>query len=165
MRFTLLVILFLLLLSPTSFYGQSDQRIMLYDPQANASAQIDSVVTLAKAKGKHVLLQVGGNWCSWCIRFHNFCQNDARLDSILKADYILLKVNYSRENTNDEVMDRLDFPQRFGFPVFVVLDGEGNRLHTQDSGYLELEGSYDRNKVELFFRNWSHKALNPATYR
>jgi len=26
-----------------------------------------------------VLIQIGGNWCSWCIRFHDFYKNDAEL--------------------------------------------------------------------------------------
>lgn len=165
MRATSLVIPFLLLLQTMQLQAQPDKRIMLYNPEADASAQIDSVVMLANHTGKHVLLQIGGNWCSWCIKFHQFCQNDLRLDSIIQANFVILKVNYSKENTNDAILRELGFPQRFGFPVFVVLDGKGQRLHTQDSGYLEAEGSYDPKKVELFFRNWSPRALSPANYR
>ncbi|MEZ4826306.1 MAG: thioredoxin family protein [Bacteroidia bacterium] len=160
-----LVLILLLTANTCMLLAQSDKRIALYNPQADAQAQIDSVVQLAHQNGKHVLLQVGGNWCSWCIRFHQFCQNDPHLDSLIQASYVTLKVNYSKENPNPEVLATLGYPQRFGFPVFVVLDGKGQRLHTQDSGYLEQGGSYDRMKVELFFRNWSPKALNPESYR
>jgi hypothetical protein len=66
---------------------------------------------------------------------------------------------------NPEVMTGLGFPQRFGFPVFVILDGNGKQIHTQDSGYLEADKSYDRSKVERFFMNWSPAAFNADNYR
>lgn len=165
MRATSLVIPFLILLHTLQIHAQPDKRIMLYNPEADAVAQIDSAVLLANNTGKHVLLQIGGNWCSWCIRFHQFCHNDQGLDSLIQANYVVLKVNYSKENTNDAILKKLEYPQRFGFPVFVVLDGKGKRLHTQDSGYLEAGGSYDREKVERFFKSWSPQALNPDNYR
>lgn len=47
----------------------------------------------------------------------------------------------------------------------VVLDANGNRLHTQDSGLLEKEKSYDPDKVKNFFLNWSPSALNGSLYK
>ena len=63
------------------------------------------------------------------------------------------------------MLARLNFPQRFGFPVFVILDGKGNRIHTQNSAFLEKGESYDRDHVLRFFKNWSPAALNPANYK
>jgi len=44
----------------------------------------------------------------------------------------------------------LGYPQRFGFPVFVVLDDKGNRLHTHNSDYPE-EGKYHSKEKVLEF--------------
>jgi len=62
-------------------------------------------------------------------------------------------------------MASLDYPQRFGFPVLVVLDQEGNRLHTQDTGYLELDKGYDPEKISRFLLNWNVASLKPESYR
>ncbi len=57
-------------------------------------------------------------------------------------------------------MASLDNPQRFGFPVLVVLNQEGERIHTQDSWYLEQDKSYDREKLVHFFKMWTVGAVN-----
>ncbi|GAB6279950.1 MAG: hypothetical protein STSR0006_19930 [Lentimicrobium sp.] len=57
-----------------------------------------------------------------------------------------------------------EYPQRFGFPVFVILNQKGERIHTQDSGLLESGENYDDKKVIQFLKNWSPKALDPSLY-
>ena len=57
------------------------------------------------------------------------------------------------------MMQRLGNPGRFGYPVFVVLDGDGKILHTQDSSFLEEGESYSREKVLRFFKCWTPEAL------
>jgi len=61
-------------------------------------------------------------------------------------------------------MAELGYPQRFGFPVFVVLDDKGVRLHTQNSEYLEEGKGYSTDKILEFFKNWSTRALDPKSY-
>ena len=58
-----------------------------------------------------------------------------------------------------KLMERLGNPARFGFPVFVVLDSEGNVLHIQDSSFLEEGKGYSEKKVLRFFKNWTPKAV------
>ena len=132
----------------------------IYNPKADAQAEIDAAVKQAAAEGKHVFLQIGGNWCVWCRRFHQFI-HDGELNQYLNDNYVVVLVNYSKENKNEEVLEKLGFPQRFGFPVFVVLDNKGNRIHTQNSAYLEANDDYDRDKVLGFFKQWSPAALDP----
>ena len=57
------------------------------------------------------------------------------------------------------MLKRLNNPGRFGYPVFVVLDGEGKVIHIQDSGFLEEGDSYNQEKVLQFFKNWTPKAV------
>lgn len=80
------------------------------------------------------------------------------------SSYIIVHINYSNENKNPEVLKSLGYPQRFGFPVLIILDGKGNRMHTQDTGLLELGDSYDRKKVITFLNNWTPSALKPDNY-
>jgi hypothetical protein len=73
-------------------------------------------------------------------------------------------LNYSKENKNLEALESLEYPQRFGFPVLVILDGKGRRIHTQNSAYLEKEKSYDEKKMIEFLKQWSPAALDPENY-
>lgn len=142
--------------------AQDDSKI--YNPKANAASDIATAVTMADSLGKNVLLQIGGNWCPWCIKFNKFCKTDSVIDTLIQNNFIVVHVNYSIENKNLEILKSYGYPQRFGFPVFVILDNKGNRLHTQDSGLLELGKSYDRNKIITFLTNWTLRALKPENY-
>jgi thioredoxin-related protein len=137
----------------------------LYHPNADAKADIAAAVKQAAASHKNVLLQIGGNWCIWCIYFNNLVNKDAELDKYLRDNYVVVHVNYSPENKNEEVLANLEYPQRFGFPVFVVLDDKGKRLHTQNSAYLEEGKGHSKAKVMEFFKNWSPTAIDPKTYQ
>jgi thioredoxin-related protein len=162
MKTTLISIFFLL----TSILVFSQDQTKPYNINANATADLQKAILVANAQNKHVLIQVGGNWCSWCLRFHAMATSAKKVDSLIRADYIYLMINYSKENKNMEVMKQLEYPNRFGFPVFVILDGKGKRLHTQDSELLEhatVKG-YDTTKVVTFLKQWNMKALDPAQY-
>ena len=147
-----------------SAIAQTGDSAKLYNPTANAKADIQAAVQLAKKSGKHVILMTGGNWCSWCLRFNKFIQQDAQLDSAVKANFVFYHLNYSKENKNLDLLAKYGYPQRFGFPVFIVLDGNGNRIHTQNSSYLEDGKGYSKMKVLEFFDNWSPRALKAESY-
>ncbi|MCX6206834.1 MAG: hypothetical protein NTZ19_11345 [Bacteroidetes bacterium] len=73
-------------------------------------------------------------------------------------------LNYSSENQNDDVFAKYSYPQRMGFPVFLVLDKDGKLLHTQNSSYLEEGRGYNKSKVIGFFSDWSVAAMDPKYY-
>lgn len=149
----------------TSFAFSQNEKVKLYNPEANAKSDIEAAVALADSTGKNVLLQIGGNWCPWCIKFNKFCKTDSEIDTLIRNNFVVVHLNYSSENKNLDILESLDYPQRFGFPVFVVLNGKGTRLHTQDSALLEKGDSYDKPKVTSFFRNWTSNALSPDNYK
>lgn len=142
----------------------SAQPKPVYDTTANAKQQVAKAVENAAKNGKHVLLQIGGNWCPWCIKLHRFYAAEATVKAELENNYELVMVNYSKENKNLDLLKELDYPQRFGFPVLVVLDGNGKRIHTQNSAYLEKDGGYSVETVTTFLKQWSPGALNPELY-
>ncbi|BAX82295.1 thioredoxin family protein [Labilibaculum antarcticum] len=135
-----------------------------YDPSLNAKQEIAKALSIAKVQGKHVLLQIGGNWCPWCIKMHTYLHTETEITKLLDDNYIFLEVNYSKENKNLDALAELGYPQRFGFPVMIVLNGDGERLHTQNTGNLEQENAYNFEKVKSFLYNWRPDALNPEHY-
>lgn len=146
--------------------GQERPLNKVYDEQINPLEQIDQAVARAKAEGKHVICQVGGNWCPWCLKFADFITNDSTISKMIEDNYVYIHVNY-RPNTKDEakkalgqqMLKRLGNPARFGFPVFVVLDGEGNVLHIQDSVLLEEGKGYHKDRTVHFFKQWTPAAV------
>lgn len=130
-----------------------------YNAAENAEARIAELVKKAKAENKNIILQAGGNWCIWCLRFNNFVQTTPELKEIVDANYLYYHLNYSPENKNDKVFQKYDNPgAKFGYPVFVVLDQNGKMIHTQDSAVLEEGKGYSKEKVKAFFEKWSPKS-------
>ena len=139
----------------------------VYDEEINPLEQIDQAVAKARADGKFVVCQVGGNWCIWCLRFADFVTNDTTLSKVIDENFELIHVNYNPRKSEGEekarqaaaLMKRLDGCGRFGYPVFVVLDDEGKVIHIQDSSFLEEGQGYSQQKVLRFFKNWTPKAV------
>ena len=141
-----------------------------YNEEINPLEQIDQAVLKAKASGKFVVCQVGGNWCIWCLRFADFITNDTTISKVINENFEYIHVNYNPRKSGGEekqkqaaaLMKRLDNCGRFGYPVFVVLDETGKVIHIQDSGLLEKGQSYDQEKVLQFFKNWTPKAVKKS---
>ena len=141
------------------------QEKKLYDPAADAEKDIAAAVKKAQQENKFVLIQGGGNWCSWCVEFARFAKADPQIDSVINAGFIWYHLNMSKENENKKLFAQYDYPQRFGYPVFIILNGKGQRIHTQNSEYLEDgKKSYNKNKVQAFLEMWSPRALDPKMY-
>ena len=140
----------------------------VYNEDINPLEQIDQAVVKAKANGKFVVCQVGGNWCIWCLRFADFITNDTAISKVINDNFEYIHVNYNpRKSSGKEkekqaaaLMKRLDNCGRFGFPVFVILDETGQVIHIQDSSFLEEGQGYNQEKVLRFFKNWTPQAVN-----
>lgn len=143
----------------------------VYDENVNPLEQIDQALATARSEGKYVICQVGGNWCPWCLRFADFITNDSTISKLVADNFVYVHVNYNpaeddavKVQRGKAMMQRLNNPRRFGFPVFVVLNGEGNVLHIQDSSFLEEGKSYNQQNVIRFFKNWTPKAVEEIKY-
>lgn len=145
--------------------GQDLSNFRLYDPAENAEQKLADAIAKAKAAGKHVFVQIGGNWCIWCARFHQLATTDKSIDSVISANFVVYHLNYSKENRNEKLMARFGYPQRFGFPVFLILDGDGRLLHIQNTVYLEDGKGYNVKTVTGFLTDWSPAAIDPKTYK
>lgn len=149
----------------SSVAAQDVKLFNAYNPLENANKAIKAACKTAKREHKNVLVQVGGNWCIWCARFDAFTKSNQSIDSLLKSSFVVYHLNYSKENKNLKTLAKYSYPQRFGFPVFLILSGKGNLLHTQNSAYLEEGKGYSQEKITDFLSNWTVDALNPIKYK
>lgn len=152
----------ILFLCSTTIQAQGLKRV--YDEAIDPMAQIDEAVKAASAEGKHVMCQVGGNWCIWCLRFADFAEKDSLVNEMMSKNYRYIHVNYNPTTTEGKtkgqaLLKRLNGCGRFGFPVFVVLDDEGKVLHIQDSSFLEEGKNYSTEKTLRFLKCWTKEAL------
>lgn len=139
----------------------------VYDENINPLTQIDEAVKKAKVENKHVICQLGGNWCIWCLRFADFVEKDKEINKYINDNYVYIHVNYNpktatttdKKKQNTLMLKRLGNPSRFGYPVLVVLNAKGEVIHIQDSAFLEKDKSYDRKKVLRFLQCWTRKAV------
>ncbi len=156
-----ILICLVLLISSTTFAQTKKEAVHIYNPSANAQADINAAVAKAKKENKHVFIQVGGNWCVWCILFHDLVEATPTLKDYLNKNYETVLLNWSTENKNEAILKKFNYPGRFGFPVFLILDGNGKLLHTQNSAYLEEGKGHSVKKVMEFLKNWNYGALLP----
>lgn len=161
-----IILLLLTVISALNVNAQNSLK-KVYNEDINPIEQIDQAVAKAKSEGKFVICQVGGNWCPWCLLFAEFISNDSTISKMIDDNFVYIHVNYNPRKSKDaekaelakKLMERLNRPARFGFPVFVVLDEEGKVIHIQDSGLLEEGKGYNQEKVLSFFKNWTPKAV------
>jgi len=148
-------------MSVCNLYTQEQQiSFPKYDPRQNAEQQLKIAVQKAQQENKRILVDVGGEWCIWCHRLDSLFVNTPELLKILNEHYVLVKINVSKENNNEEVLSR--FPKVDGYPHFFVLDKDGTLLHSQNTGELELpenspKKGHDVSKVISFLNQWSNK--------
>jgi thiol:disulfide interchange protein len=129
----------------------------IFDPTRDSAKDLAIAETQAQAAHKHILLDVGGNWCSWCHLLDRTLHENAALQSALESNYIVVHVNWSRDNENEAFLSQ--FPKATGFPYLLVLSADGKLLHAQPTDALEtdhhLNAGYNQPAVLEFLRRWA----------
>jgi thiol:disulfide interchange protein len=126
-----------------------------YDPAANPEVDLQRAIDKAAKENKRILMEAGGEWCIWCHHLERFLKSDAEVSRLLNERFVVLKVNWSRENKNEKFFSR--FPTVPGYPHLFVLENNGTVLHSQNTTDLEAASgkSYDRAKWVEFLNKWS----------
>lgn len=128
-----------------------------FDPARDPVADLATAKAEARRSGRRIVLDVGGEWCSWCHLMDAFIEGDAAVRDLRDAHFVWMKVNYSEDNENTAFLSQ--FPAIKGYPHLFVLDADGALLHSQFTGELEAaEGQpkgYDRGHFLAFLQDWA----------
>jgi thioredoxin-related protein len=124
-----------------------------FDPSKDPAKDVQSAVAIAAKTGQRILLDVGGEWCSWCHKLDKFFQDNTDVSGFMKKNFVVVKVNYSKENKNETFLSQ--YPKIPGYPHLFVLEGNGKFLHSQDTGALESGDHHDHDKVFDFLKKWA----------
>jgi thiol:disulfide interchange protein len=133
----------------------ADTRLLPRDfnPTRDPTRDLDSALRIARVSGRNVIVDVGGEWCSWCHIMDRLFASDAELDRLRDRNYVWLKINYSPENKNEAFLRR--WPRIEGYPHLFVLDPTGRLLQSQDTRSLEAGKGYDAAAVHAFLVKWA----------
>ncbi len=128
-----------------------DMSEKIFDPTRDSAKDIEAAIKKATKEKKRILLDVGGNWCSWCHKLDYLFKSNKEIGNMLKK-YVVVKVNYSQDNENKAVLSK--YPTIPGYPHIFVLEKDGTLLHSQDTGLLETGDHHDPEKVMEFLKKW-----------
>ena len=127
--------------------------VATYDPARDAEKDIQDALSEAQRTRKRVLLEVGGEWCTWCHIMDDFFKRHPELLAFRERNFVMVEINFSKENENKQVLAR--YPAIPGYPHLFVLDSNGTLLHSQDTSELEEGRSYNLQKLWSFLKQWA----------
>src|SRR5262245_36994704 len=63
-----------------------------FDPSRDAARDIDAALQMARATKRRVLVEVGGEWCSWCHIMDRFFNSNPEVKALRDSRFVWLKV-------------------------------------------------------------------------
>ena len=126
-----------------------------FDPTRDAAADVQAAIVEARRSHRHIILDVGGEWCGWCHTLDRYFVEHADLKALRDKNYVWLKVNFSPENKNEALLSR--YGQIQSYPWLFVLDQVGNLLKSQQTDPLEEGPSYNFVRLKAFLTQWAPK--------
>jgi len=89
-----------------------------------------SALAQAKKEDKRVFIRVGAPWCGWCRRLDAFLAKP-QIETILKKDYVVVKIDQDRMKGAKEVIQKIRKPgEGAGIPWYAFLNKDGRILIT-----------------------------------
>lgn len=124
-----------------------------YDEQRDPFKDAQAAITLAGQTNRNVLIEIGGDWCTWCHKIDAFLSENPDVYQALHENFVLLKVSVSDTNENLKFMSGL--PPVLGYPHMYISTGQGKVILSKDTAeFLNLD-NYSRQKWLDFINTWS----------
>lgn len=119
-----------------------------YDASRDAAADIKAALVQARGGGRRVLVEAGGNWCSWCRTMDRFFEEHAELAALRDRNFVLVRVSVEPSGPVPAALKA--YPPPAGFPHLYVLDENGSLIQSQNTAELESGDGYDLEKFTFF---------------
>lgn len=143
---------------PLSLAFELPEYSKVYDDQRNPFDDANSALALAKKTNRNVLIEIGGNWCTWCHKMDAFLLQNPNVYQALHSKYVLLKISVSDTNENDDFMKAL--PPVLGYPHMYVSTASGKMLLSKDTAELQDSEGYSTEYWLEFLQQWQLKEQN-----
>jgi len=126
----------------------------LYDPTADAAAEIDAAVAAARADGKRVLVDFGADWCPDCHVLATYLEGEQG-SALVDASFHVVKVDVGIFDRNLDISKALGDPIVNGIPAVVILDGAGTIVGSTGDGGLANARSMSETDVLAVLKGWA----------
>ena len=103
----------------------------VYDEKSDPFQDANAAIKLAKETQRNVLIEIGGNWCTWCKKMDAFLGKNPEVYKKLHDEFVLLKVSVSDSNENEAFMKSL--PPVLGYPHMYVSTSSGKMILSKDT--------------------------------
>ena len=98
-----------------------------YDEKADADAALDKALARAKANGKRVLIDLGGNWCGDCLVL-SATMHRPELQTFVNRYFEVVAVDVGRFDRNLQIPARYGVKDRLkGVPALLVVDPKSGK--------------------------------------
>jgi thiol-disulfide isomerase/thioredoxin len=98
-----------------------------YDENANADRQVGLAKARAKASGKKLLIDLGGNWCADCRVLAGIFELP-EVNAFLRKHYEVVTVDIGRLDKNQQIARRYGVNDLRGVPALLIVDPRTNEL-------------------------------------
>ncbi len=144
------IILALALFAGSAWSTEPIVTVSEYDPSRDAVADLESTIQVAKTHNKRILVVAGFKACPYCHNMSQVFDSDETIRKVLAASFVVMKVNYTFENSNEAFFER--YPDFDEFPHFFVLDSDGKlRQSLNPARFEQGQGyGYDRSALGAF---------------
>ena len=144
--------LFLLLSSLTVVAAELPEYSRIYDDKRDPFQDAKAAISLAQQTNRNVLIEIGGNWCTWCHKMDAFLEKNPHVYQALHDEFVILKVNVSDSNENEAFMKGL--PPVLGYPHMYVSTAQGKMVLSKDTAELQEQGDYSVKQWLNFIEQW-----------
>lgn len=132
----------------------------LYPPIEQAAPDIAKAEKQARAEGKRVLLDFGGDWCGDCQVLDIYFHQEPNA-SLLNKNFVKVNVNIGHEDANVDLAHKYGVPLG-GVPALAVLSPDGKLLTSQNKEFSDMR-YMEPGSVTEFLNHWKPQSGAPAT--
>ena len=129
----------------------------VYDSHRDPTKDLADAKVQATAEHKNILVDVGGNWCPWCVRLDRQLNTEPDRSLMLKG-FVIVHVNVGIFfHKNGKFLEQ--FPRVVYVPHIFVLGPDGKMLKnvdvTTDLASDDHTKQYDEAKIRDFLIRWT----------
>ena len=132
------------------------------EEKSDGYTELAEAVKLAQQSGRPIFLQVSTTWCGWCKTMDRYLATNEPVKAKLAGKYQHCKIILDKDSRAGVFST---YPSIQAVPHIFILDKNGDLLHSQHTGALEKDGSYDTEKFMKLLMDWGESSAKVEKMR
>lgn len=135
---------------------------VVYDPNADAHADIQRAIDRARREQKLVLLDFGADWCIDCVVLARHFE-DPRVKPYLDAHFVVVRVNVGAWDVNLDIARAYGDPIAKGIPAVVVITPDQRMVVSTGGGELANARLTTNDDILVLLKQWVAQSAQTGT--